>query len=280
MIPPPHRYGAVPGAHRRAWPKEIPIPHILRPQLFAGAGVNGDLYDCHTMPKSLIKKLKNASYIGSGFSADVWDLNDGTVLKITRESAAVKICKYLEKNRVTGFPHVHKTIDGIRHLGFKDEDRWKYGKASTPSYTAIIQTKYDAIDPKHWEQIKTELRHLDLSELPNRFARGSDGEAARGQEGQDIAYQMAIVSRKVKKEDPLHPLAKCTVAMSTLYQWMHSGMLPPNAGLDIDHADNWAQDDSGAPIMLDPIYTVRPNPRAARSMLDVTPSQGEPNPSF
>lgn len=279
MKPPLHRYGAVPGAHRRAWPTKIPTPHILRPQLFAGAGANGDLYDCHSMPKELIKKLKNASYICSGLSADVWDLNDGTVLKITKEDAAVKICKYLEKNRIIGLPHVHQTIDGIRHLGFKDEDNWKRGKASTPNYTAIIQTKYDAIDPRNWAKITAEIRHLDLSEEPNRFGRGSDGEAARGQEGQDIAYQMAIVSHKLKKEDPQHPLAKCTVAIATLCHWMRSGMLHPNAGLDIDHPDNWAQDDGGTPIMLDPIYTVRPNPRTARSAWDLTPSQAEQTPS-
>lgn len=280
MKAPLHRYGAVPGAHRRTWPKEIPVPHLLRPQLFAGAGSNGDLYDCHTMPKELLRKLKNASYIGCGLSADVWDLHDGTVLKITKEDAAIKICKFLEKTRTIGLPHVHQTIDGIRHLGFKNENDWKRGKVLAPSYTAIVQTKYDALDQTQWHQIKAGLRHLDLSEEPDRFGRGTDGEAARGQEGQDIAYQMAIVSRRLKKEDPMHPLAKCTVAMSTLYQWMRSGMLHPNAGLDIDHSDNWAQDDAGNPIMLDPIYTVTPNPKAARYVPAVTPSLDEATPSF
>ncbi len=276
MKAPIHRYGAHPRAHERSWPKEVPLPSVLRPQLFAGAGRNGDLYDCHNLPRDLVKKLKNASYIGCGLSADVWDLNDGTVLKITKEDAAIKICKFLEKTRTPGLPHVHRTIDGIRHLGFKNEDKWKKGKVSAPTYTAIVQTKYEHLEQEQWHRIKNELRHLDLSDEPDRFARGSDGEAARGQEGQDIAYQMAVVSRKIKKEDPQHPLARCTVAMSTLYQWMRSGMLNPNAGLDIDHSDNWAQDGEGNPIMLDPIYTVTPNPRAR----PITPSPDEPAPSF
>ena len=128
MKPPLHRYGTVPGAHHNSWPNEIPKPHILRPQLFAGAGSNGDLYDCHRLPKELIRRLKNASYIGCGLSSDVWDLNDGTVLKITTEDATVKICKFLENKRTVGLPHVHQTFDGIRHLGFKSENTWRRSK--------------------------------------------------------------------------------------------------------------------------------------------------------
>lgn len=277
MKPPAHRYGAAPDAHRRVWPSEIPVPHVLRPQLFAGAQFSGDLYECHTLPKDLIRKLKNASYIGSGLSADVWDLNDGTVLKVTKEDAAVKICKYLEHTKIYGLPHVHQTIPGIRLLGSKDGNRWQENKKLAPTYTAIVQTKYDLIDDHTWNQIKGELQHLDLGGEPDRFARGSDGEAARGQEGQDIAYQMAIISRKIKKTDPQHPLAKCSVAMSTLYQWMKSGMLSPNAGLDLDHADNWAQDQTGNPIMLDPIFTVPINPALRRRTI---PTPDESGPSF
>ena len=269
-----HRYGIVPNAFQHPWPKKVPVPNALRPQLFAGAGENGDLYDCHRFPKELIKKLKNARYMGSGFSADVWDLNDGTVLKITNEDAAVKMCKYLEKHKILGLPHVHQTIDGIRRLGFKEEHKWQRSKWSTSNYTAIVQTKYDAIEPENWTAIQADLLHLDLSDKPNRFARGTDGEAARGQEGQDIACQMVLLSRRLKKQDPQHPLAKCSIAIFTLHQWMRSGMLHPNAGLDIDHADNWAQDKMGNPIMLDPIYTVRPNPKASRVM--TTPVQAEP----
>ena len=276
MKPPLHRYGTVPGAHHNSWPNEIPKPHILRPQLFAGAGSNGDLYDCHRLPKELIRRLKNASYIGCGLSSDVWDLNDGTVLKITTEDATVKICKFLENKRTVGLPHVHQTFDGIRHLGFKSENTWRRSKVLEPSYTAIVQTRYNALDEQQWEKIKKDLQHLDLSEEPNRFGRGTDGKAARGQEGQDIAYQMAAISKRLQRKDPQHPLAKCALAMTTLYQWMSSGMLHPNAGLDIDHSDNWAQDDSGNPIMLDPIYTVKPDPKAARYALPITPFQGEP----
>lgn len=271
-----HRYAVSPGAQRQPWPNAVPIPNPMRPQLFAGKGVFGDLYECHSMPRELLNKLKNASYIGCGLSADVWDLQDGTVLKITKEDAAIKICKFLEAQRTFGLPQVHRTYGDIQRLGFRDNEKWKKSKILESPYTAIIQTKYDALDEDKWEKIQSRIRHLDLGDTPDRFGRGSDGEAARGQEGQDIAYQLAVVSRKVKKEDPSHPLAHCTVAMSTLYQWMKSGMLPPNAGLDIDHSDNWAQDMQGRPILLDPIFTVNPNPRAPIT----SPSSDHSGPSF
>lgn len=277
MNPPLHRYGAVQGAHLQRWPKEIPIPHHRRPQLFAGAGRNGDLYDCHRMPRELIRKLKNASYIGCGFSSDVWDLKNGTVLKITNENAIVAICRFLEKNHTAGFPHVHQTVNGIRRLGFKNENSWKRERVTASSYTAIVQKKYDIISLEQWGDIKSCLQHLDFSDEPGRFGRGSDGKAARGKEGQDIACQMAMISNRLKKTDPSHPLAQCSVAIATLYHWMRSGMLDSNAGLDVDHSDNWAQDEAGHPVLLDPIYTVKSNPNSA---MYLTPFLDEPIPSF
>lgn len=259
-----HRHAVVVSAAKN-WPKSAPVAHTLRPQIFGGRGVYGDLYSCHNMPDKLVRALKNATYMGSGLSSDVWDLNNGTVLKLTKEDAAIKICQFLKKQRTIGLPYVRELVHDIKRLGFRDDKKWKPSKISEPTYTAIIQEKYAPLEFNQWERIKNSILHLDLGEEPDRFGRGSDGEAARGQEGQDIAYQLALVSKRIKQKDPDHPLAHCAIAMSTLHHWLKSGMLASNAGLDIDHADNWGQDRNGLPVLIDPIYTVKRNPKHWRN---------------
>lgn len=240
--------------------KEVPTPNALRPQLFAGMGASGDIYELRNLPRKLMDKIKKATYLGCGHSSDVWDLGDGTVLKITKEPAVIKVCSMLYQQPVLGLPKIHDVLSqNITHLGFQHMD-WK-GNPLPEKYVAIIQEKYDIFPEENWHLIEDPVKHLDMGTQPHRWARGSDNNAARGQEGADIAYQLAIIARKMKKQDVSHPLAQCAVAMSTLYQWMNQGILGKNAGLDIDHRDNWAVDAEGKTIMLDPIFTVRPPPK-------------------
>ena len=236
---------------------QVPEPNRLRPQLFAGKYNNGDIYECRQLPQELWTKLKNATYMGCGLTTDVWDLHDGTVLKITKDEAAIKIANYLQSKPTPGLPKVVNVLNNrAKFLGYQEAKEWTQNK-KLKDYTIIIQEKYEPLPDQQWDDICTALRHIDLSSEPQRWARSSDGEPARGKEGEDIAWSLAVTTRKIKNTDPHHPLATCTVAMTTLHTWLKTKTLGAKAGIDLDHQDNWAVDKNGNPILLDPIYTAK-----------------------
>ena len=45
--------------------------------------------------------------------------------------------------------------------------------------------------------------------------------------------------------------------MQTLHRWLRHHTLGANAGLDIDHQDNWGIDPHGQPVLMDPLFGVK-----------------------
>jgi hypothetical protein len=193
---------------------------------------------------------KKATYLGSGLSGDVWDLNNGTVVKITSENDALTFYEYLLNNPTPGLANVCAVV---HQAAIKTSDH----HASIKRYTAVVMEKYETMNDSIWEKIVEKTQHLDFSDKPNRWGRGSLGEPARLKEGADIAYNIAVTSRKIKKIEPSHPLAHCSLAFTVLYQWLEHKKVSPYTGLDIDKADNWGLDSLGRPVLYDPWYTCK-----------------------
>ena len=249
--PPRFRFGAfahTPIAH------DIPAPHRLRPQILAHASNGTHVYELKNLPRHLRTKMANATYLGGGLSSDAWDLGDGTVLKITKDDVVVRFCEALREQPVKGLPHTYAVYRG-------SAKQLQHGQGHRAERQAVrhivIQQKYEEFPNELWAQVHASCQHVDLGDSPDRWARGSDNEAARGEEASDIVKELVRVMSSIKQQDPRHPLAHCLVAMQTLHRWLRHHTLGANAGLDIDHQDNWGIDPHGQPVLMDPLFGVK-----------------------
>lgn len=244
---------------QRSGPTSASHSELLAPDKNADAmAVAGMVFQIKKMPPSLRAKLKTSTFLGCGLSGYVWDLHDGTVLKLTREVDTIRLARTLLNEPVHGLARICSVISNVaKGLGFYANGalRSNSRRIDSKGYSAIVMTKYDPLPEDRWALIQRAWQHLDFSDKEDGFGRGPEGAPASGQLGSDIAHQMSIIARRIRKMDASHPVAQCIMSTTMLSKWLQSGQLHRHTGLDIDHRDNWGIDKNGNPIMIDPLYT-------------------------
>lgn len=179
-------------------------------------------------PVWLQAALVNARYLGGGASSHVWDLGNGYVVKLSKDEVVCEAMARLLKRPVDGLPKVW-------YVGHKQVNKGR------SYYTVVIQTKYQRIGRKVWREIKQSMYQADAM-----FSRDT---SSFNSQGRLACRQMWKLRRRVARSRA-HPLRGMAAALRRVHTWLHASR---HWAMDIDHSDNWGQDQWGRIVLIDPV---------------------------
>ena len=166
----------------------------------------------------LADAFEQASYLGGGYSSRVWSLNNGYVLKITKDPQVLTLMRSLRNKPQRGLPQVWYVSAPIQGRG---HGLWH----------AIVQTQYEPMPydqwlsiVRTWKGIRWREQGFSLSNDKSRQALMTWQKRAVGTQQKQVLYRIATLLSRYKE-----------------------------MSVDLDHRDNWAIDPKGRPILLDPV---------------------------
>lgn len=187
-----------------------------------------DAFNWSCTPLWLRVALEQARYLGGGASSYVWDLGNGYVVKLSQDEVVYQVMARLQRCSVEGLPKVW-------YLGHNEV------RLGRQKFTVVIQTKYRRIGRALWREVKAAMHHVDPY-----FSRDSE---RYNSSGRLACRQLWILRCKVARYRA-HPLREMSAALRRVNTWLHDRR---HWSLDIDHSDNWGQDQHGRLVLIDPV---------------------------